>query len=55
MSKEPPVVLVKTWISLLRSNEDKLVKDRAKEMLLDAFGDMANVAEYCVRHDIKIK
>jgi hypothetical protein len=52
---EPPVVLVKTWISLVMSSEDNTVKQHAKEMLLNAFGDMSAVAVYAEKHQIKIR
>lgn len=51
---EPPVVLVKTWVSLVRSSEDEEVKSRACQMLIDAFGDMKAAADYCVKNNIKI-
>lgn len=53
--KEPPVVLVKTWIGLMMSSEDKEVKDRASGMLMKAFEDMKAVAEYAEKHQIKLK
>lgn len=53
-TKEPPLVLVKTWVSLVRSAEDEEVKSRACQMLIDAFGDMKAAADYCVRHNIQI-
>lgn len=53
--KEPPVALVSTWISLLMSSEEKDVKDRASEMLLNAFGDMKAVAEFAEKHKIKVR
>lgn len=53
-TSEPPLVLVQTWVSLVRSSEDEEVKSRACQMLIDAFGDMKTAADYCVRHNIKI-
>ena len=32
--KEPPIILVKTWIDLIRSDEYDEVKRRASEMLI---------------------
>tara|TARA_R110001592_G_scaffold63585_5_gene194875 strand:- start:15749 stop:15922 length:174 start_codon:yes stop_codon:yes gene_type:complete len=52
--KEPPVALVRTWINLLTSSEEKEVKDRASEMLLNAFGSMKNAAEFAEKHQIHI-
>jgi hypothetical protein len=52
--KEPPAALVKLWITLLMSNEAKEVKDRASEMLLNAFGDMKAVSVFVEKHQIKI-
>lgn len=53
--KDPPIVLVKTWVSLLTSSHDKQVKDRAKEMLINAFGDIKSVASFCAKNNINIK
>ncbi|WP_197465711.1 MULTISPECIES: hypothetical protein [Zhongshania] len=53
--KEPPIALVSTWINLLMSSEDKDVKDRASEMLLNAFGDMKAASEFVEKHQIVIK
>ena len=53
--KEPPIALVSTWISLLMSDEEQEVKDRASEMLLNAFGDMKAVSAFVEKHNIQIK
>lgn len=37
ISKEPPLVLVKTWHHLLTNSEDKKVKNHARNMLMGAF------------------
>ncbi len=42
----PPFPLVKTWVNNLMDSESDMVKERAKEMLLGAFGDMKNVATF---------
>jgi hypothetical protein len=52
---EPPLVLVKTWVSLIKSRESEEVKRVAVNRLVAAFGDMKTAAEYCARNDIKIK
>ena len=51
--KGPPVVLVRTWINLLTSSEEKEVKDRAAEMLLNAFGNMKNAVAFAEKHQIR--
>lgn len=50
----PPVALVKTWVGLLNSNEDKVVKDRAERMLTNAFGNVQAVAAFCNEHGIQV-
>ncbi|MFT6579502.1 MAG: hypothetical protein ACJAW0_001952 [Zhongshania sp.] len=52
---EPPVALVKTWITLFTSDQDQEVKDRASEMLLKAFGDMKAVAAFVEKHKIQLR
>lgn len=51
---EPPVILVKTWVGLITSNECQEVKDRSKKMLIEAFGDIKTAAEYCAKNNIAI-
>lgn len=54
MSKELPVVLVRTWIELAKSNDtDREVKNHALSMLLKAFGSHENIATYMKKHNIK--
>lgn len=53
--KEPPAVLVRTWINLLMSSEDKEVKDRAAKMLINAFGDMKSAAAFAEKHQIRMR
>jgi len=51
-NKEPPVVLVKTWYSLLKQNKDLEAKERGKEMLIQAFGDMKSLVVFLKKHNI---
>jgi len=51
---EPPLILVKTWLALIKSSEEKEVKDHAVNMLLTSFGSLESVAIYCKKHDIKL-
>jgi len=37
LNKEPPLVLVITWLDLLKNAEEKMARDRANKMLLGAF------------------
>ena len=54
LNKEPPLVLVRTWLDLLRNAEEKKVRDRANEMLLGAFGDdMEAIVKFMKKHNIK--
>tara|TARA_B100001063_G_C16308654_1_gene331845 strand:+ start:334 stop:495 length:162 start_codon:yes stop_codon:yes gene_type:complete len=46
MSNTPPVVLVKTWLDLMRSKESDTVREHAKEKLLSAFGSVNELAEF---------
>ncbi len=47
-----PPPLVKTWYDLLMQNNDLDAKERGKEMLLGAFGDMKSAAEFLKKHKI---
>lgn len=49
---EPPVALVKTWYSLLKQNKDREAKERGKEMLIQAFGDMKSLVVFLKKHKI---
>lgn len=40
MARELPRALVHTWIMLLESSEQKEVKNRASEMIINAFGNL---------------
>jgi len=54
LNKEPPLVLVITWLDLLKNAEEKMVRDRANEMLLSAFGDdMTAIVKFMKKHNIK--
>jgi hypothetical protein len=50
---EPPLVLVETWISLLRSKESELVRVTAKEKILSAFGSIDELAIYMKANNLK--
>jgi hypothetical protein len=50
---EPPLVLVQTWVALLRSNESEEVRAVSKENLLRTFGSMADLALYMKEHNFK--
>ncbi len=50
---EPPVVLVKTWLSLAWSNEDQDIKERALKMLEEKVGDHKAIAAYMEKHGIR--
>jgi hypothetical protein len=52
--REPPKVLVETWLHLLTQNEDTKLKEHGKNMLLSAFEDMQAVANYIKKNHIKI-
>lgn len=52
---EPPLILVKTWLALIKSSEEKEVKDHALNMLLSSFGNLEMVAAYCKKHGLEIK
>ncbi len=54
LDKEPPLVLVITWLEVLRNAEEKMARDRANKMLLGAFGDdMESVVKFMKKHNIK--
>ena len=53
--KEPPVVLVKTWVMLINSKEDKQVREHATNMLISTFGDLATALAFCRKHNISIR
>jgi hypothetical protein len=53
-NKEPPKVLVVTWLQLFTQNEDKELKEHGMKMLLGAFGDLQRVAVYIKKHQIKV-
>ncbi|WP_288985558.1 hypothetical protein [uncultured Pseudoalteromonas sp.] len=49
--KTPPLILVKTWYQLLKS-DDQLLSQKGQAMLLGAFGSMEDVAEYLKKHKL---
>lgn len=53
-NKEPPKVLVVTWLQLFTQNEDKELKEHGMKMLLGAFGDMQSVAAYIKKYQINV-
>lgn len=53
--KVPPVILVKTWISLINSMEDEAVRKHATTMLMNSFdGNMQKIAEFCSQNNISM-
>ena len=54
LNKEPPLVLVITWLDLLKNAEEKMARDRANKMLLGAFdNDMTAIVKFMKKHNIK--
>lgn len=54
INKSVPLSLVKTWITLARSDEtDQIVKSRALSMLTEKIGSPQEVAAYMSKHGIK--
>ena len=53
MVKEPPVVLVKTWINLLKQKDDIAAQRRSEQMLMSAFENTEALAKYLKKHGIK--
>lgn len=54
MNKELPVVLVKTWMDLVRSKEaSEEVRQRALSMLNRAFNSNEDIAIYMKKHGLK--
>lgn len=47
----PPSVLIKTWCTLAR-DEDELVRMHAMKMLLDTFGDLESIVEFVKSNNI---
>jgi len=42
----PPIVLVRTWLQLLRADADKEAKTHARKMLNNVFGSVDLAVEY---------
>lgn len=55
VAKEPPRVLVSTWVELLKSNRDTEAKKRAQEMISHYFSDLESFMAYCKTHQIKVE
>lgn len=52
--KEPPKILVETWISLARNSEqDKEITARALKMLREKIGTPEDILRYMKKHNIK--
>ena len=52
----PPVILVKTWVTLINSKESEGVRSHASNMLMKAFNhDLEGVVEFCKLNNISIK
>tara|TARA_R110000737_G_scaffold67694_2_gene95699 strand:+ start:651 stop:869 length:219 start_codon:yes stop_codon:yes gene_type:complete len=49
----PPSVLIKTWFTLAR-DEDEQVRMHAMKMLLDTFGDLESIVEFVKNNNIKV-
>ena len=49
----PPSVLIKTWCTLAR-DEDEQVRTHAMKMLLGTFGDLESVIEFVKSNNIKV-
>ena len=51
--KQPPMVLVQTWLELLKSSE-LAAQQHAQNMLMGAFGDMQTVLSFVIKHNIEV-
>ena len=52
--QQPPKILVETWLHLLTQNDDDVLKEQGRNMLLGAFGDMQNLAQYMELNGLKL-
>jgi hypothetical protein len=50
---QPPFVLVKTWLELLKNAEEKEVKRHANKMLIKAFGGVEVAVIYLEQQGFK--
>jgi hypothetical protein len=50
---QPPFVLVKTWLELLKNAEEKEVKRHANKMLINAFGSAEVAVIYLEQQGFK--
>jgi len=54
VSSTPPKALVQTWIFLINSQEEKLVKEHAAQQLLKTFGSIEQALYFCKENNIPI-
>ena len=53
--REPPLVLVKTWVDLIQSRESSPeVRSEVAQKMVNAFGTIKQAADYCARHGISL-
>ncbi len=55
MQTNPPVILVSTWLTLIKSGESDAVRNRASAQLMKAFGCMENVKKFIKENGIQWK
>lgn len=55
VAKEPPRMLVSTWVELLKSNGDPEAVRRAQEMISHYFPDVESFLAYCRTNQIKVE
>lgn len=54
MSKEAPIILVKTWLTLARSRDiDPEIKTHALNMLRESIGSPEEIMIYMKKHNLK--
>jgi len=51
--KQPPMILVQTWLELLTSSELS-AQQHAQKMLTGAFGDMSAALDYIKKHEVEV-
>lgn len=52
MTKEPPLILVRTWYELLSNPDNEVSKRHAEKMLIGTFGTPQAIAAYLKKHKI---
>tara|TARA_B110000211_G_scaffold235034_1_gene308774 strand:- start:15383 stop:15592 length:210 start_codon:yes stop_codon:yes gene_type:complete len=52
-SPVPPIVLVKTWLQLLRADTEIEAKNHAKKMLNNVFGSVDLAIEYIEQNELE--